>query len=216
MRFPRLATLAAAAAAVAALAACSSPSQQPSTATDVPPVPTVAAKGALTPPPVPGSAPVAIGPNCGDLPLSDDPGSIANMSLQPVAAAIESNPDLSTLSAAITRAGLTAQLNTAPGLTVFAPTNEAFDRQPDLRSALNDRARLTALLEYHVSGTRHTAAELRSAGTSTQLAEGTVRIGGPTTALTVTDGVGTVANVRCGDITTQNATMFIVDAVLIP
>ncbi|WP_220188123.1 fasciclin domain-containing protein, partial [Pseudonocardia pini] len=149
---------------------------------------------------------------------SDDPGSIANMSLQPVATAVESNPELSTLHEAIERAGLTETLNTAPGLTVFAPTNAAFEKLPpaDLQRLLNDRAGLAALLQYHVSGTRETATQLHDAGTSEQLAGGAVRIAGPVDALTVTDAAGTAANVVCGDITTENATVFLVDSVLMP
>lgn len=199
--------------ALVVAAACSAPSQQASTATDVPPVPTVASKSehgsAATP-----AVLDAVGPGCADLPLSDDPGSLANMRLQPVATAVEANPDLSVLHQAIERAGLTDTLNTAPGLTVFAPTDEAFAAVP--QAVLNDPARLTELLEYHVSTARHTAAELHGAGISQQMAGGDLRIGGTVEEMTVTDGAGTVAAVTCGDITTQNANVFLVDHVLMP
>lgn len=198
--------------ALAIVGACSAPSQQASTASDVPPVPTVAAQGAKTPAPSPDVAVAAFGPGCADLPVSDDPGSLDNMRLQPVATAVESNPELSRLHEAIERAGLTDTLNTAPGLTVFAPTNAAFEAAP----ALSDPARLRALLEYHVSTTRETGAQLRAAGVSQQLAGGEVRVGGTPEEMTVTDGAGTEASVTCGDITTQNANVFLVDHVLLP
>jgi len=218
MKIPRPVALTAAAAALVVLGGCSAASQAASTATDVPPVPTVAASGARTPAPSPGVAVDAFGPGCAELPKSDDPGSLATMSLQPVATAVGSNPELSTLHQAIERAGLTDTLNTAPGLTVFAPTNEAFAALPpaDLQRVLADPAQLTALLEYHVSQTRETAEQLRTARVSQQLVGGSVEIGGTGEELTVTDGAGTEAEVLCGDITTQNANVFLIDAVLAP
>ncbi|MFR9801617.1 fasciclin domain-containing protein [Pseudonocardia sp. RS010] len=215
----RLVTLGAAAAAVVVLGACSAPSQEPSTATDVPPVPTVAAAGPTTPA-VPGTTGPAevFGPGCGALPTGDDPGSLASMSEAPVAAAAETNPQLSTLTELIGRANLTETLNAAPELTVFAPTNEAFAALPaEQRAALEaDPARLATVLQYHVSATRADAEELRAAGTSTELAGGEVRIGGTGEGMTVSDGSGTTANVVCGNIPTGNATVFLIDAVLTP
>jgi len=84
MKIPRPVALTAAAAALVVLGGCSAASQAASTATDVPPVPTVAASGARTPAPSPGVAVDAFGAGCAELPKSDDPGSLATMSLQPV------------------------------------------------------------------------------------------------------------------------------------
>ncbi|WP_433504401.1 fasciclin domain-containing protein [Pseudonocardia halophobica] len=216
----RLVTLGAVAAAVVVLGACSAPAQEPSTATDVPPVPTVAAKGPLTPAPGPGStnALEVFGPGCASLPTGDDPGSLSSMSLAPVAAAVETNPQLTTLTALIGRANLTEALNAAPGVTLFAPTNEAFAKlSPEQVAALQaDPARLAGLVQYHVSGTRQSAEELRAAGTSTELAGGTVRIGGTGEEMTVAGGSGTPANVLCGNIPTGNGTVFMIDSVLLP
>ncbi|MFC5952514.1 fasciclin domain-containing protein [Pseudonocardia lutea] len=215
----RLATLGAAAAAVVVLGACSAPSQEPSTATDVPPVPTVAAAGPRTPE-VPGSTTEAavFGPGCGGLPTGDDPGSLASMSQAPVAAAAGTNPQLRTFAALVGRANLTEALNAAPGLTVFAPTDNAFATLPaEQRAALEaDPARLATVLQYHVSGTRASAEELRTAGTSTELAGGQVRIGGTGATMTVADAAGTTATVVCGNIPTGNATLFLIDTVLTP
>jgi uncharacterized surface protein with fasciclin (FAS1) repeats len=207
-----------AAAAVALLAACSAPSQDPSTATAVPPVPTVTASGALTPAPSPGDTAATFGPGCSSLPGGDDPGSLGNMRLQPVAGAAGTNPQLTTLSRAISRANLTDTLNSAKGLTVFAPSDAAFAKLPaaQLTSLLNDPTQLGALLQYHVSGTRSSADELRAEGTVTELAGGTVRIAGAGSSMTVTDGAGHTAKVLCGNIPTQNATVFLIDTVLQP
>ena len=216
----RLVTLGAAVAALVALGACSRPAQEPSTATDIPPVPTVAASGPMTPPPAPGSTTAAdvFGPDCSGLPGGDDPGSLSSMSLAPIAGAIESNPQLTTMAALIGRANLTETFNAAPGITLFAPTNNAFDKlPPDQLAALQaDPAKLATVMQYHASGTRQTADELRRAGSSTELAGGTVQIGGSGDQMTVAGGSGTSANVLCGNIPTGNGTLFIIDSVLLP
>ena len=63
-----------------------------------------------------------------------------------------SNPDFSTLVAAVQAAGLVDTLNGAGPFTVFAPTNEAFAKIPkaDLDAILADKEKLTQILTYHV------------------------------------------------------------------
>ena len=63
------------------------------------------------------------GPGCSSLP-SSGAGSLSSMASQPVATAVASNPQLSTLANAIKTAGLTDTLNNAQNLTVFAPTDD--------------------------------------------------------------------------------------------
>ncbi|MDQ4117808.1 MAG: fasciclin domain-containing protein, partial [Actinomycetota bacterium] len=72
------------------------------------------------------------------------------------------------------------------------------------------------ILSYHVVPKRYDAAGLVQAGTLTELAGGQVTIGGTPTAPTVTDGKGNTANVLCGNIPTSNATVFVIDKVLMP
>ncbi|GAA1868251.1 fasciclin domain-containing protein [Pseudonocardia ailaonensis] len=222
MRNIRRLTVLGAAVLTALLAACSAPSQDPSTATDVQPVPTVTASGALAPTPAPGAGAATFGSGCSSLPGGDDPGSLGTMRLQPVAGAVGTNPQLSMLNQAISKANLTATLNAAPGLTVFAPSNAAFDKLPanQLTTLLNNPTQLAALLRYHVSGTRASADELRAQGTVPELAGGSVRVSvtgtGAGTSMTVADASGTTARVVCGNITTQNATVFLIDTVLQP
>jgi uncharacterized surface protein with fasciclin (FAS1) repeats len=54
------------------------------------------------------------------------------------------------------------------------------------------------------------------AGKLTELSGGDVTIGGTADAPTVTDGEGNTANVLCGNIPTSNATVFVIDKVLMP
>jgi uncharacterized surface protein with fasciclin (FAS1) repeats len=141
------------------------------------------------------------------------------MGPQPVATAASTNPLLTTLVGAVGKVpGLADTLNAAPALTVYAPVNTAFEKIPadTLSSVLNDQAKLGALLSYHVSGTRYDKDGLLAAGTTTELAGGTVKVGGSGDAITLTGGNGQAANVVCGNIPTSNATVFAIDSVLMP
>ena len=57
---------------------------------------------------------------------------------------------------------------------------------------------------------------LVEAGKTTELAGGDITIGGTADAPTLTDGQGNTAKVLCGNIPTSNATVFVIDKVLIP
>ena len=71
------------------------------------------------------------GAGCAAVPTdASNPGSFDAMAKVPVATAASGNPLLSTLVTAVKKAGLVDSLNTAPALTVFAPTNDAFAKIP--------------------------------------------------------------------------------------
>ncbi|MEU8967384.1 fasciclin domain-containing protein, partial [Streptomyces sp. NPDC048491] len=91
------------------------------------------------------------GSACASVP-KDGAGSFDGMAKDPVATAASNNPALSTLVAAVKKAGLVDTLNNAQNITVFAPTNDAFAKIPkaDLDKVLNDKAMLTKILTYHV------------------------------------------------------------------
>ncbi|MGW1070717.1 fasciclin domain-containing protein, partial [Streptomyces aureus] len=69
------------------------------------------------------------GPACSSVP-KDGAGSFDGMAKDPVATAASNNPALSTLVAAVKKAGLVDTLNNAQNITVFAPTNDAFAKIP--------------------------------------------------------------------------------------
>jgi uncharacterized surface protein with fasciclin (FAS1) repeats len=121
-------------------------------------------------------------------------------------------PLLSTLVAAVKRANLVDSLNTAQDITVFAPTNDAFGKIPkaDLDKVLADQATLTKILTYHVVPGRLTPAQL--AGTHKTLEGGEVTIAGSGTDFTVNGNSAVV----CGNVQTSNATVYIIDTVLMP
>lgn len=75
--------------------------------------------------------------------------------------------EFGTLLTAVEAAGLTALLEGNGPFTLFAPTDAAFKKLPEgaLQELLADKAKLTAILRYHVVPGRVTAAEILSSQT---------------------------------------------------
>lgn len=164
----------------------------------------------------PAAAAVAFGPACSAVPASGA-GSFTGMAQDPVATAASNNPVLSTLVTAVKAAGLVDTLNNAQGITVFAPANDAFKKIPaaTLNAVLANKAQLTKILTYHVVSGRLSPDQL--AGTHTTLSGGAVTVTGSGTNFTVTGGsAGNTASVVCGNVQTANATVYIIDSVLMP
>jgi len=162
--------------------------------------------------PASGAAAMDFGPACSAVPKAGA-GSFTGMSTAPVATAASANPVLSTLVTAVTKAGLADTLNSAPAITVFAPDNAAFAKIPSatLAKVLADKAELTKILTYHVATGRYTPAQL-AAGTPIKTLEGATiapaRMG-------ATYEVNS-ADVVCGNVQTANATVYIINTVLMP
>ena len=215
----RLAGIGVMAAATLALAACggtAAPASSPAASAPMAAPMTSAAAAADTG--VTTNADV-FGPACSQLPQGDAPGSLNAMGPQPVATAAGTNPLLTTLVSAVKAVpGLPDTLNNTQGITVFAPYNGAFDAVPKqaLQGLLKDTNKLGGLLSYHVVGRRYDAKGLVAAGETTELAGGNLTIGGTADAPTITDGQGNTAKVLCGNIPTSNATVFVIDRVLMP
>lgn len=134
------------------------------------------------------------------------------MAMDPVATAAGNNPVLSTLVKAVGDAGLADTLNTTQDITVFAPTNDAFSAldKPTMDAAMADpKGLLTKVLTNHVVPGR--LAPDKVAGDHKTLAG---------TMITVTGSGEDVmvgkAKVVCGNVQTANATVYIVDQVLLP
>ncbi len=164
------------------------------------------------------------GPACDQVPTEGE-GSAEGMIDDPVATAASNNPLLSTLVTAVGAVdGLADTLNSAEALTVFAPFNGAFEEEaaggalPDgtVDALLADPATLGPLLQGHVVGERLDAEGLVAAGTVDVLSGGTVTIGGTADAPTFDGGNGTAAMNLCGNVPTANATVFVIDTVLMP
>ena len=158
------------------------------------------------------------GAGCAAVP-KDGKGSFAGMATDPVATAASNNPLLSTLVSAVGEAGLGETLNTTQDITVFAPTNDAFAAVPKatLDAAMADpKGLLTKVLTNHVVAGRLSPDKLAGdhktlAGTHKTIQGDDVTIEGSGTDFKVNE-----ASVICGNVQTANATVYILDGVLLP
>ena len=210
MRATQLTAVAAAVLFTTSLAACGNDSTSDSAGAAAAPMASSAAP--MTPSSPAMDTMTNFGAGCSAVPTdSSNPGSFAAMAQVPVATAASGNPVLSTLVSAVKKAGLVDSLNTAPALTVFAPANSAFDKIPaaDLKKVLADKKTLTSILTYHVVPGKLAPADL--AGSHKTLEGDEVKVTGSGTDFKVGG-----ASVVCGNVQTANATVYIIDSVLMP
>jgi uncharacterized surface protein with fasciclin (FAS1) repeats len=152
-----------------------------------------------------------IGNDCGMIPASGM-GSMHGMEMDPVVTAASHNPLITTLAAEITKAHLTSTLNSESGITVFAPDNQAFKNLTAHDMAmLSGMTELEKILKYHVVHGRITPEELASGMTLSTLEGSTLH----TAKMGSTYEVNNAA-ITCGNLHTANATVYIINAVLMP
>lgn len=142
-------------------------------------------------------------------------GSVEGMALDPVAVAASNNPILTTLTAAVSgklnpKVDLVDTLNGGE-FTVFAPVDDAFKKidAATIESLKTDDALLSKILTYHVVPGQITPDKI--AGTHATVQGGSVTVTGSGDNLMVDN-----ANVICGGVKTKNATVYLVDSVLMP
>jgi uncharacterized surface protein with fasciclin (FAS1) repeats len=163
------------------------------------------------------AAPNLIGAGCADYAAmhSDGPASVAGMSTVPVAVAASNNPELTTLTAA-----LSGQLNPNVNLvdtlnggqfTVFAPTDAAFNKLPaDTINQLKTNSELLkSILTYHVVPGQLSPNQVDGSHNSVQGAP--VKVTGTGNGLKVNN-----AGLVCGGVPTANAQVYMIDTVLMP
>lgn len=144
------------------------------------------------------------------------PGSVEGLAKDPVATAASNSPVLTTLASALSGklnpgVNLVETLNTGE-FTVFAPTDEAFAKvdPATIDKLKTDSELLTSILTYHVvagPGADPTAV----VGDHKTLQGESVKVTGSGQDLKVND-----AGVVCGGIKTANATLYLIDTVLMP
>ncbi|MDR7168030.1 putative surface protein with fasciclin (FAS1) repeats [Nocardia kruczakiae] len=142
-------------------------------------------------------------------------GSVEGMAQDPVATAASHNPMLTTLTAAVS-GKLNPQVNLVDTLnggqfTVFAPTDDAFAKLPPatVDSLKTDSATLTKILTYHVVPGQ--IAPDAIAGEHKTVEGGMVNVTRSGDMIKVGD-----ASVVCGGVKTANATVYMIDTVLMP
>lgn len=164
--------------------------------------------------PVPSEAPVneAFGAACSAVP-ADGAGSFDGMAMDPVATAASNNPVLSDLVTLVGEAGLVDTLNSADDITVFAPADDAIAALPNetADAAMADpKGLLTEVLTYHVVPGRLAPEDLT--GTHETLQGTTLEVSGSGEDFMVNGDAGVI----CGNVQTANATVYIIDGVLLP
>ncbi|ADB30044.1 beta-Ig-H3/fasciclin [Kribbella flavida DSM 17836] len=158
-----------------------------------------------------------VGPGCADYAKANPngAGSIDGMAAEPVATAASGNPLLKTLVASVSgklnpKVDLVSTLNGGE-FTVFAPIDSAFAKIPaaTINTLKTDSALLTKILTFHVvPGQLDPTAVV---GKQTTVQKGVVTVTGSGQSLKVNN-----ANVVCGGVKTANATVYLIDTVLMP
>ncbi|MER3479153.1 MAG: hypothetical protein C4327_01345 [Meiothermus sp.] len=133
---------------------------------------------------------------------------------QTIAQIVETNPNFSTLLAALKAADLVKTLSGPGPFTVFAPTNQAFAKIPkaDLDKLLADKAALTKVLTYHVVAGRVPSSEV------VKLKEAKT-VQGQSVSIAVSDGsviLNGNSKVTTVDIQASNGVIHVIDTVLLP
>ncbi len=122
--------------------------------------------------------------------------------------------DFSTLVAAVKAAGLVDTLKGTGPFTVFAPTNEAFAALPagtvEMLLKPENKAKLTAILTYHVVAGKVMAADVKAGEVTT--------VQGSKAMIKVDEGKVMIdgANVTKTDIVTSNGVIHVIDKVIMP
>jgi uncharacterized surface protein with fasciclin (FAS1) repeats len=158
-----------------------------------------------------------VGPGCAGYAkqVPDGAGSVAGMAQDPVAVAASNNPLLKTLVQAVSgklnpKVNLVDTLNGGE-FTVFAPVDAAFAKIPPatIKTLKTDSALLTKILTYHVVPGQLSPDQI--VGKQATVEKGMVDVTGSGNALKVNG-----ANVICGGVHTANATVYLIDTVLMP
>ena len=170
--------------------------------------------GSSPDPTTPTPTPVSTQSLCPFLPSGSDPGSPQDLADETADAAIDTIPVLSIFAAAMHATGFDAQLRKATGVTILAPTDDAFAAdisEDELDNLLIKRhGDLQQLLESHVIGKNRRLAGLVGAG-------GTSALSGDRVTFAVSGGgvrISDDANVICSDLGARNATIHVIDSVL--
>lgn len=135
--------------------------------------------------------------------------------------------DHTTLVAAVKAAGLVETLQSAGPFTVFAPTNEAFDKLPqgtvETLVKPENKAMLTKILTYHVVAGRWDAkaiARLIKEGNGTAVIKtvqgGTLKAWMKGNKLMLTDEKGGISTVTIKDVYQSNGVIHVIDTVVMP
>ncbi len=137
------------------------------------------------------------------------------------------SPIHKTLVAAVKAAGLVDTLNGTGPFTVFAPTDDAFNKLPagtvDTLVKPENKDQLTKILTYHVVPGKISSKELakmikKGGGTATlkTVEGGTLKATMSGSIITLTDEKGGTATITTADVFQKNGVIHVIDTVLMP
>lgn len=161
-----------------------------------------------------------VGPGCADYAaqVPDGAGSVEGMAQDPVATAASNNPLLKTLVQAVS-GELNPDVNLVDTLnggefTVFAPVDDAFGKLPaetvETLGTPEGAKTLESVLTYHVIPGQMAPGDIDGTFETVNGAELTITGEGDNIR------VGDQAGVICGGVKTANATVYLIDTVLMP
>jgi uncharacterized surface protein with fasciclin (FAS1) repeats len=159
-------------------------------------------------------SPVSTQSLCPFLPTGTDPGSPHDLADETADAAVDKIPVLSVFAAAMHASGFDAVLRKTNGVTILAPTDDAFAAdipEDELEKLLIQRpGALKHLLETHVIGKQRPLGSLVDAGHARALSGDSVTFAATAGSVRVSDD----ANVTCSDLRAENTTVHVIDSVL--
>ncbi len=132
---------------------------------------------------------------------------------------------LSTLLSAVTAANLGNALLNASAITVFAPSNEAFNAAlsafgagnlNQLVAKIGGISNLQTILGFHVVPAVAFSTDLAATNTFTTLAGQNLIVNRSASGVTVTDALGNTSNVVTADVAIENGVVHVIDGVLLP
>jgi uncharacterized surface protein with fasciclin (FAS1) repeats len=141
-------------------------------------------------------------------------GIVSTVSAKNLVEVAAGSPDHTTLVAAVKAAGLAETLSAPGAFTVFAPTNAAFAKLPagtvEMLLLPENKAKLVAILTYHVVPAKVMAADVKSGEAPT--------VNGKKITLKA-DGMGVMVNnakVTAADLVADNGVIHVIDTVILP
>lgn len=154
-------------------------------------------------------------------------GGVAMSPSKTIAANASQAPNLTTLVTAVKAAGLVETLNSPGPFTVFAPTNEAFNKLPagtvDTLTQPDHKDELAKILKYHVVAGKYDAKKLMKEIKKHHGSYPLTTVEGEPLTLTmdgsnikITDAKGGSAMVTTADVYQSNGVVHVIDSVLMP
>ncbi|MFU8852496.1 fasciclin domain-containing protein [Micromonospora sp. SL1-18] len=154
------------------------------------------------------------GPLCDALPSGTEPGNPASLAAEPPETALQWLPVLTTFESAVRAAGMTAELHATSGVTILAPTDDAFAKQFSEDNLdelfIADKDKLRGLLREHLVAGSLSLSDLVAAGEVTTLAGTKIRVTGGGATARLADKADTV----CADYRAADARIHLINRVL--